>query len=348
MQHITYTEYVPLFTGSPMPRYAGYNSSADPRLDVAVSAAALRYGHSAVGALLFLLDEDFNPLREAPFIPLESAVWSTAPIAVHGLLPLLRGLVAGVDEAVDARVVAALRSGVGAAAPAAFPAGYDLYATDVMRGRDAGLPRYNALRVAYGLPPATNVTALTGGGRGDGVTAALADVYGGDVDAVDAFIGGLAEPPLPSGVLGPLFAAILGEQFARSRSADRFAYEVDPMLSEADREAIARDSLSRVIVRVTNASWFPESPFKAALASPVPATGVASLTQHTVALRSDMSLAWTYDAGGGTLRVTLRVASADVGWVGLGFGGDGMDDADMYMGACAAPRASEACALCGA
>jgi hypothetical protein len=46
--------------------------------------------------------------------------------------------------------------------PSCFAGVADLGADDVMRGRDHGMPTYNELRKAYGLPPKPTFTALTG------------------------------------------------------------------------------------------------------------------------------------------------------------------------------------------
>jgi hypothetical protein len=46
--------------------------------------------------------------------------------------------------------------------PRCFSGVSDLGALDVMRGRDHGIPNYNALRRAYGLAPKTTFTAITG------------------------------------------------------------------------------------------------------------------------------------------------------------------------------------------
>ena len=49
------------------------------------------------------------------------------------------------------------------------------------------------------------------------------------VDDIDLFIGGVAEKPLPGALLGPTFTCIVGDQFARSKKADRFAYDLGGM-----------------------------------------------------------------------------------------------------------------------
>ncbi|HZM74094.1 MAG TPA: peroxidase family protein [Candidatus Limnocylindrales bacterium] len=147
----------------------------------------------------------------------------------------------------------------------------DLGAIDIVRGRDHGIPRYNALRQAYGLPAKTSFTAITGestdqfpAGSGvdnpnsldiitlnniDGgaeaigseaataetmrstVAARLRAIYGGNVNNVDAFTGVLAEPHVAGTEFGELQLAIWTRQFQALRDGDRFFYGNDQGLS---------------------------------------------------------------------------------------------------------------------
>jgi hypothetical protein len=67
----------------------------------------------------------------------------------------------------------------------------DLAAIDVMRDRERGVPRYNQFRRLLRLPPATSFETLTG----DRVWAEeLREVYGDDIERVDAMVGMYAEP----------------------------------------------------------------------------------------------------------------------------------------------------------
>jgi hypothetical protein len=50
----------------------------------------------------------------------------------------------------------------GPSLPECFHGVVDLAAIDIQRGRDHGMPLYNDLRRAYGLPPKTSFTAITG------------------------------------------------------------------------------------------------------------------------------------------------------------------------------------------
>jgi len=66
----------------------------------------------------------------------------------------------------------------------------DLAATDILRTRELGVPRYNEFRRLLHLKPAQSFEDLAG----DEATAAkLSGVYGGDIDRVDTIIGMLAE-----------------------------------------------------------------------------------------------------------------------------------------------------------
>jgi hypothetical protein len=72
----------------------------------------------------------------------------------------------------------------------------DLAATDVMRVRERGVPRYNDFREGFHKPRVRSFEELTGGDREK--ADALRAVYGDDVDRVDLMVGLYAEP-LPKG-----------------------------------------------------------------------------------------------------------------------------------------------------
>jgi hypothetical protein len=110
----------------------------------------------------------------------------------------------------------------------------DLVAINIQRGRDHGLPDYNTLRVAYGLSPVTSFADIT---LDTTLQAQLAAMYG-DVDNLDAWVGGLAEDHLPSASVGPLVHASMVDQFTRLRDGDRFFYASDAVLTGSDIMAI--------------------------------------------------------------------------------------------------------------
>jgi hypothetical protein len=98
--------------------------------------------------------------------------------------------------------------------------GQDLIARDIQRARDNGLPDYNSMRVAYGLRPVTSFAQITSNVQAQ---QELQQAYG-SVDNIDAFEGGLAEDHVPGSDVGPLFQAIMVNQFTRLRDSDRFFY----------------------------------------------------------------------------------------------------------------------------
>ena len=57
----------------------------------------------------------------------------------------------------------------------------------------------------------------------------LSTAYGGDISKVDVFVGGIAEDPVGGGIVGPLFRAMLIDQFTRTRDGDAVV-EPDPRL----------------------------------------------------------------------------------------------------------------------
>ncbi|KAJ4181421.1 hypothetical protein NW767_014151 [Fusarium falciforme] len=79
-----------------------------------------------------------------------------------------------------------------------FPEGrhLDLGAIDILRDRERGVPRYNAFRRLFHMPPARTFIELTGGD--EKLAADLDEVYNGDIEAVDLLVGTLSEP-LPEG-----------------------------------------------------------------------------------------------------------------------------------------------------
>jgi hypothetical protein len=136
---------------------------------------------------------------------------------------LLRGAAQQPCEEVDLKMVSAVRN-IMFGPPGSGAGGTDLGAVDIQRGRDHGLPDYNTLRDGYNLPRLTSFNQITS----NAVTReALEDAYGGDINKIDPFIGGLAEDHVPGSSLGPLFQEILKGQFTRLRDADRLWYRSD-------------------------------------------------------------------------------------------------------------------------
>jgi|GEM_PF-6875504 len=185
--------------------------------------------------------------------------------AYGGVDPLLRGLAAQDAMAVDAAMTTELRNfldrGDGEDG--------DLLASNVARGRDLGLADYNVLRAAYGLDPIDTWGDLTD----DPVLAAeLEALYGTSLNGLDPFIGALAENPLDGAIVGALNAAIIGDQFERLRSGDRFWYET---LYEGEMLTWIEDrSFSDILLDNSDIVWLQDNVFitaaRGAVSEPMP------------------------------------------------------------------------------
>ena len=156
--------------------------------------------------------------------------------------------------------------------PSCFSDVEDLGADDVQRGRDHGMPTYNALRVAYGLPAVYSFNEITGestdalpagmtcddpasltfvqlrdehgdpvelGNQEDATDGVRASTLAarlkclyGQVGAVDAFVGMVSEKHIHGTEFGPLQLAMWRAQFTALRDGDRFFYATDPALQQ--------------------------------------------------------------------------------------------------------------------
>ena len=123
--------------------------------------------------------------------------------------------------------------------------GFDLVALNIQRGRDHGLPSYNAMRQAAGLTPAQSFPDIST----DAEIQSRLDAAYDNVDDIDAWVGRLAEDVLPQAHLGETFSAILKDQFEALRDGDRFWYV--RTLSRRERREVERTRLADIIRRNT-------------------------------------------------------------------------------------------------
>lgn len=191
-QYITYAEFLPA-VGVTLPPYTGY----DPTVltDLSNDFATVGYrAHSMIhGEIELETDLDrYTPAELAAFeemgieveiegdevelaIPLALAFFNPDLVESLQLGALLQGLGLEAQYNNDEQIDNQLRSILfqipvggnpecldGPDLPECFDGVQDLGAIDVERGFDHGMPSYNELRVAYGLPPMTSFTQITG------------------------------------------------------------------------------------------------------------------------------------------------------------------------------------------
>jgi hypothetical protein len=101
--------------------------------------------------------------------------------------------------------------------------GSDLASLNIQRGRDHGVPSYNAYREFCGLRRARHWTDLAGSFTNETLHKYM-QVYS-TPDDMDLWSAGVSERPLPGSMVGPVFGCIMGETFKNLRLGDRFWFE---------------------------------------------------------------------------------------------------------------------------
>ncbi|WP_370623551.1 peroxidase family protein [cf. Phormidesmis sp. LEGE 11477] len=251
IQHITYSEYLPLLIGdNTIADYAGYDDQVDPSVSHLFSAAAFRMGHTQSFDEFLLIDENGQAL---PSVSLNQSTFNPGLVQEQGIDAILRGLFAQTSEAIDTKVLDQLRNTLFGPPGAG---GIDLAAVDIQRGRDVGLPDYNQARIDFGLAPVTSFAEIT---SDTDLQAQLEQVYG-TVDDIDAIVGGLAEDAVAGSMVGEFFQKVIADQFARLRDGDRFWYENAQFTTE-ELSLIRGTSLSTLLERNTEMSGLADNLF---------------------------------------------------------------------------------------
>ena len=212
-QNIVEETYIPTLLGSKLEPYKGYDSSINPSIDEFFTTVSFRYGHSSLAGSIDMLDKDMNQMPKGPLTMrdifennIEGLVKSNG-----GIEPFLRGMVSTPAKAVDP----------------SFVDDYNFYSSatsviDVQRGRDIGIPSYNNVREAFGLPRRRTYEELAE--NDPEIVAILENLYGNEgIEKVDAYVGALIEKKNNAlDMMGPVFTNSLKHQFSNLRDGDRF------------------------------------------------------------------------------------------------------------------------------
>lgn len=141
LQSICFQEYLPML-GIELDLYQGYRKDIDPSLDNFFSSVAFRFGHSAVNDILFRVDDEGQEIRDGHFVL--SLVTNDPKAALNsGIEPILRGLSMKTASNIDLQFAPSMTDYLFGTPK--FGA-VDLFAMDIQRGRDHGIPDYNTVR----------------------------------------------------------------------------------------------------------------------------------------------------------------------------------------------------------
>lgn len=254
-QAITFNEFLPLLVGAGnIPAYSGYVPGTDVRIANEFSAAAYRLGHTLVSDTLWRLDEDGQQIPLG-HLSLRDAFFSPNKLANEGGIdPVLRGSANKVCQALDAKIVDSLRNFLFGQPGSG---GLDLASLNIQRGRDHGFADLNTIRTSLGLTAYSTFSEIT---SDVSVQTALSTAYGGDINNIDLWVGGLCEDHQPGSMLGETFQYIVLDQFLRLRQGDELWYE--NRLTAPQIQYINTVKLSTVILRNTNIKSLRENVFK--------------------------------------------------------------------------------------
>ncbi|EDL62366.1 peroxidase family protein [Gimesia maris] len=224
-QVITFEEFLPALLGAKaIPAYRGYDNTLDASIATEFSTAAYRLGHDMLHSKLLIACPCGG---NAQTIRLDQVFWKPEQIVRRGIDGFLAGLAQTRMEQINAQTIEDVRSNLFRVLNAPGHPGMlmDLAALNIQRGRDHGLPTYNQCRVDYGLKNIQNIKELANIVKDESRLNRLQQAYGSKVNDIDLWIGGLCEAPVKGAIVGPLFSAIIKEQFLRLRNGDRFWYE---------------------------------------------------------------------------------------------------------------------------
>ncbi|KAK7120308.1 hypothetical protein R3I94_020344 [Phoxinus phoxinus] len=265
-QILVIKEYVPIIVGPEannkhLGQYPGYNENVDPTISNVFATAAFRFAHLAIQPIIFRLDENYQNHPQFPGIPLFEAFFSPWRVIFEGGIdPLLRGLIGRPAKlsTQDHMMVNALREKLFAFT---VNIALDLAALDMQRGRDHALPGYNAWRRFCGLSAPQNEQELAVVMNNTELANRLIELYG-TPENIDIWLGGVAEPFVPGGRVGSLFACLISRQFQHIREGDRFWWENKGVFTTKQKASLASVSLARIICDNTGIGRVPRDPFR--------------------------------------------------------------------------------------
>jgi len=228
LQQITYNEYLPIILGQQAMNsfslnlgttYSAYNPNTDPTIFNSFATAAYRFGHSLVNGLIrlvsngnvigsYLLRDNYGQSQQITQSNGQGYDW------------ILGGLMTQNSQEFDPFVTEDMTNFLFKPPNQNF--GSDLVARNIQRGRDHGLPGYNAFRSWCGLPTITSFASRPAEVRAD-AWSRIQSLYATPND-IDLFTGGLIETPVSGGLSGPTFNCLKANQFQRLKFGDRFFF----------------------------------------------------------------------------------------------------------------------------
>ncbi|XP_068459768.1 dual oxidase 2 isoform X3 [Clinocottus analis] len=261
-QNIALYEWLPGYLGDEkLPTYPGYQKFVDPGVSPEFQAA-IRFGITMAPPGVYMRNRTchFRKLvnidgSTSPAMRLCNSFWKRQTgydkTTSQDIDDLLMGMASQIAEREDNVVVEDLRDFM--YGPLRFTRS-DLVASTIQRGRDFGLRSYTELRKALDLPPVKTFEDINPelNSTNPQLLNNIAELYGRDISKLELFPGGLLESfdgP------GPVFSAIILDQFERIRNGDRFWFEnkQNGLFTDEEIELIRNVTFHDVLIAVTSA-----------------------------------------------------------------------------------------------
>ncbi|KAM3856392.1 thyroid peroxidase [Vipera latastei] len=264
-QIVTIRDYIPKIIGPDafeqyIGPYQGYDPTINPTVANVFSTAAFRFGHAAIHPLVKRLNAQYKEDPTLPKLYLHEAFFTPwRLIKEGGLDPLLRGILTTAaklqvqDQLLNEELTKKLFV-------LSNNASLDLSSLDLQRGRDHGLPGYNAWREFCDLPRLRTEQELMTAIENKTIVQRIMELYKSP-NNIDVWLGGIVENIHPDARTGPLFACIIGKQIKALRDGDRFWWENVDIFTDAQRHELGKYSLSRLICDNTGLMEAPLDPF---------------------------------------------------------------------------------------
>ncbi|XP_075882046.1 eosinophil peroxidase-like [Nelusetta ayraudi] len=265
-QVLTFRDYLlhivgPDFIARQLSTYPGYDESIDPSISNVFATAAYRFAHLMVQPFMFRLDEEYREHSDFPSVLLHTAFFTPWRVVFEGGLdPILRGLVGRKAKlnTQEHMMSDELRDRL---FKFSSELALDLASLNLQRGRDHGLPGYNTWRKFCRLSQPKNLNQLAKVLKNKNLAKNLLKLYR-KPDNIDVWIGGVAEPFVRGGRVGPLFACLISTQFQRIRQGDRLWWEKEGVFTKQQRDSLRHTSLARIICDNTGIAEVPKQPFQ--------------------------------------------------------------------------------------
>ncbi|XP_041853640.1 dual oxidase 1 isoform X2 [Melanotaenia boesemani] len=260
-QNIAVYEWLPAYLGDiKLPPYPGYQKFVDPGISPEFQAA-IRFGITLAPPGVYMRNSTCHFRKiinidgsTSPAMRLCNSFWKRQRDNMktgQDVDDLLMGMASQIAEREDNIVVEDLRDYM--YGPLRFTR-TDLVAMTIQRGRDFGLQSYSELRKVLDLPPVERFEEINPelNSTNPQLLRAVAELYSQDISKLELFPGGLLESLDGP---GPVFSAIILDQFERIRNGDRFWFEnkQNGLFTDEEIQTIRNVTYHDVLVAVTSA-----------------------------------------------------------------------------------------------